>query len=227
MPVYNYVWGKTVDGETPADDAPPFIVTAVERWLADQTLEGSAAITVAEISEPRLSLLVLHGEDDDGATDYVHAIVVPDRQLAAETPPRRLRQLFESLYGGRLDRALAALRAELAGLPLAALAPRVLRHFATDADVESLRWLRMGSRRIVSRAPQAASPSSRDRSRWRLPIAVGAGALALLVGVVAGAWLANPEGPGSTRGRRGRAAAEGRRPGSAGRRSFSRVRAGG
>jgi hypothetical protein len=186
--VYNYVRAQSAAGETPADDAPAFVVEAVERWLAQQSLAGAAAITVAEIPDPRLTLLVLHAESSAGDTDFVHVVVVPDRQLA-DTPPKRLRRLFEALYGGRLDRAIPALRTELARLPVESLAPRVLRHFATDADVEALRWLRTGESRVAIRPSRPLANASRVSPRWLLPGAVGAGALALLFGVIVGAQM--------------------------------------
>jgi hypothetical protein len=187
--VYNYVRAQCANGETPADDAPAFVVEAVEHWLSRQTLSGVAAITVGEIPDPRLTFLVLHAEDDSGETDFVHAVVVPHRRLA-EAPPKALRRLFESLYGGRLDRVLPRLRSELAGLPYASLAPRVLRHFATEADVESLRWVRGGEGAPAPRAVSVPPRAPRVSPRWLLPGAVVAGALALLFGVIAGAQMA-------------------------------------
>lgn len=185
MSVYNYFRARFADGETPVDDAPRAIVAAIERWLADRPARGGLSVTVGELAEPALTLLVLRsggpiaGAADPG--DLVHVVAVADRRLG-EAPPKALRQLFESLYGGELSRSLPGLRAELAGLRQASAAPEVLRRFATDVLVDELPW--EGGRK-VQRLPQSREPSV-AAPRPSLGSVLGTavvGAFAVLIGV--------------------------------------------
>ncbi len=185
MAVYNYVRVGPLVGDDPVDDAPPAVIAAIEGWLEARG-EPRDGVAWDVLTEPRLSLLVLHhaiSSADHASLELTHVVAVPERRLE-EVSQEALVGFFESLYARPLSTALPRLQVELAGLPKPAAVARVLDHFAAETHLEALRW---GDFEAPERSPAPSGRAARGTGSRLAPLAAGLALLA--VAALAGAAL--------------------------------------
>lgn len=192
MAVYNYVRARWSDGVGPVDDAPPAVLDAIEAWRAAQTLGESVGVDVCEVEEPKLSLLVLHGEAVHSPIaaehDFVHIVAVSDRRLRSKSR-RQVRKVFEALYGAGLETVVPEITNHHARLPRSMGAIEAVRYFASDADLASLRWDTWPG--VAGSAHSRSAPRFRSRSVLRGLAIAALCAVTLGIGITGGARVAH------------------------------------
>lgn len=200
MPVYNYLRARWSDGCEAIDDVPPALLAAVEAWLDEQRLSGSAEwVRCATLEPHRITVVAFESRaQDEGpsgpAHELTHAIVVPERRLR-EPSSASLEELFASIYGSPLDRSAAEIRAALAQRSVGDAAPHVVGLFADAGRVAALPWAPFDAPADVAPAP--------GRGAWSFfetkPAATGLAGFLLGAFVTGAAWLSfgtsAPEAP--------------------------------